>query len=90
MSVASVRPCSAPVRKPADLLGDAHLNDVGFFAANFARDTPVKRAMRLAMNVADIDPEPDLPPPPLGVDGADILREAGCSPAEIAAALRRS
>jgi hypothetical protein len=41
------------------------------------------------MNVADVANEPDLPPPPLGGDGADILREAGCSTAEIAAALNR-
>jgi crotonobetainyl-CoA:carnitine CoA-transferase CaiB-like acyl-CoA transferase len=80
---------SQPVRKPADLIGDAHLADVGFFAANFTRDTPVKRSMRLAMNIADVALEPDLPPPSLGADGADILREAGCSTAEIAAALRR-
>jgi crotonobetainyl-CoA:carnitine CoA-transferase CaiB-like acyl-CoA transferase len=80
---------SSPVRKPADLLQDPHLSDVGFFAANFARDTPVKRALRLAMNVTDVGSEPDLPPPPLGGDGADILREAGCSAAEIAAALNR-
>ncbi len=78
-----------PVRRPADLLDDPHLREVGFFAANFARTTPVKRSMRLAMTVADLASDPDLPPPPLGGDGADILREAGCTPAEIAAALER-
>ena len=81
---------SEPVRKPADLLDDPHLREVGFFAPNFAHATPVKRAMRIAMNVTDVASEPDLPPPPLGADGADILREAGCTAKEIAAALRRS
>jgi crotonobetainyl-CoA:carnitine CoA-transferase CaiB-like acyl-CoA transferase len=80
---------SEPVRKPADLLDDPHLHEVGFFAPNFAQATPVKRAMRLAMNVTDVASEPDLPPPPLGADGADILREAGCTAKEIAAALER-
>ena len=81
---------SGAVRKPADLLDDPHLREVGFFAPNFAHATPVKRAMRIAMNVTDVASEPDLPPPPLGADGADILREAGCTAKEIASALRRS
>src|ERR1700730_2483616 len=80
---------SSPVRKPAELLQVPHLSDGGFFAANFARDTPVKRALRHAMNVADVASEPDLPPPPLGCRGADILREAGSGAAEIAAPLHR-
>ena len=33
-----IRPCGSP----QDLLADPHLNDVGFFACNFAADTPVR------------------------------------------------
>jgi crotonobetainyl-CoA:carnitine CoA-transferase CaiB-like acyl-CoA transferase len=37
--------------------------------------------------VEDVGSAPDLPPPPLGADTAAVLRQAGCSEAEIAAAL---
>jgi crotonobetainyl-CoA:carnitine CoA-transferase CaiB-like acyl-CoA transferase len=77
----------APVRSPQDLLSDAHLDDVGFFACNFAAETPVKRTLRQAVNVEDVAVGPDLPPPPLGADTAAVLREAGCTEAEIAAVL---
>jgi crotonobetainyl-CoA:carnitine CoA-transferase CaiB-like acyl-CoA transferase len=77
----------APVHAPQDLLGDPHLNDVGFFACNFAGETPVKRTLRQAVNVEDVETAPDLPPPPLGGDTAAVLREAGCTEAEIAAVL---
>ena len=78
---------SQPVRLPGDLLSDPHLADVGFFTPNFAGPTPVMRSMRQAMNVEAVPVEADLPPPLLGADTASVLREAGCSEAEIAAAL---
>jgi crotonobetainyl-CoA:carnitine CoA-transferase CaiB-like acyl-CoA transferase len=78
----------APVRAPQDLLADPHLDDVGFFACNFAAATPVRRTLRQAVNVEDVATESDLPPPPLGADTAVVLREAGCSEAEIAAVLQ--
>jgi len=75
----------APVRTPQDLLSDPHLADVGFFQTRFASPSPVKRTLRQAVNVEDVESAPDLPPPLLGADTADVLREAGCSEAEIAA-----
>jgi crotonobetainyl-CoA:carnitine CoA-transferase CaiB-like acyl-CoA transferase len=76
-----------PVRTPADLLSDPHLRDVGFFQTNFTTATPITRGLRQAVNVENVVTEPDLAPPLLGADTADILREAGCSEAEIAAAI---
>ena len=81
---------SQPVRLPNDLLHDPHLHDVGFFATNFAGATPVTRTLRQAVNVENVEAAPDMAPPMLGADTADILRQAGCSEAEIAAALPSS
>jgi crotonobetainyl-CoA:carnitine CoA-transferase CaiB-like acyl-CoA transferase len=78
---------SQPVRLPNDLLHDPHLQDVGFFATNFAGETPIKRALRQAVNVESVEAAPDLTPPLLGADTADVLRAAGCTEAEITAAL---
>ena len=39
------------------------------------------------MNVDAMTGDPDLAPPMLGADTADILRQAGCSEAEIAEVL---
>jgi crotonobetainyl-CoA:carnitine CoA-transferase CaiB-like acyl-CoA transferase len=81
---------SQPVRLPNDLMRDPHLDDVGFFTTNFAAATPVKRTLRQAVNVEDVEAAPDLTPPLLGADTAAVLREAGCTEAEIAAVLEVS
>lgn len=70
-------PCQ-PVRTPADLINDPHLDDVGFFTPSFGADTPVIRTLRQAVNVEGVATVPDLPPPLLGADTASVLREAGC------------
>jgi crotonobetainyl-CoA:carnitine CoA-transferase CaiB-like acyl-CoA transferase len=79
----------APVRTPQDLLTDPHLADVGFFETHFASDTPIRRTLRQAVNVEEVGSALDLPPPPLGADTAAVLREAGCSEAEIERVLPR-
>ena len=76
---------SQPVRLPNDLLQDPHLHDVGFFQTNFVSATPMTRSLRQAVNVESVDVAPDLAPPLLGADTADVLRAAGCTEAEIAA-----
>jgi crotonobetainyl-CoA:carnitine CoA-transferase CaiB-like acyl-CoA transferase len=78
---------SQPVRLPGDLLDDPHLADVGFFKTRFSGATPVARTLRQAVNVEEVATEPDLAPPSLGADTAAVLCEAGCTEAEIAAAL---
>jgi crotonobetainyl-CoA:carnitine CoA-transferase CaiB-like acyl-CoA transferase len=75
----------APVRSPQDLLADPHLDDVGFFSCNFSDETPVKRTLRQAVNVEDVGVAPDRPPTSLGADTEAVLREAGCSDADIEA-----
>ncbi len=81
---------SQPVRLPNDLINDPHLNDVGFFKTNFTGHTPVMRTLRQAVNVEAVEASPDMAPPLLGTDTADILRAAGCTEAEIAAVLPRA
>ena len=60
--------------------------DVGFFTPNFAHDAPVMRTLRQAVNVERLPAQVDLPPPLLGADTADVLRQAGCSEDDIARA----
>jgi crotonobetainyl-CoA:carnitine CoA-transferase CaiB-like acyl-CoA transferase len=74
---------SQPVRLPNDLMRDPHLNDVDFFTPNFSQPTPIRRTLRQAVNVEGVEVVPDLPPPLLGADTVDLLKEAGCSDAEI-------
>ena len=70
---------SQPVRSPADLLQDPHLEDVGFFTPNFSGETAVKRSLKLALTVGEVETEPDRPPPALGADTAAVLGEAGAA-----------
>ena len=76
----------AKVASPNELLTDPHLAAVGFFEPNFARETPVVRTLRHPVNFGGLERMPDLPPPMLGADTEDVLREAGCTEAEIKAA----
>jgi crotonobetainyl-CoA:carnitine CoA-transferase CaiB-like acyl-CoA transferase len=71
------------------LLRDPHLDDVDFFACNFSAETPVRRTLRQAVTVGAVPTAPDLPPPRLGADTEAVLREAGCTEAEIAAVRQR-
>jgi crotonobetainyl-CoA:carnitine CoA-transferase CaiB-like acyl-CoA transferase len=80
----------SPVRSPQDLLDDPHLDDVGFFACNFAGETPVRRTLRQAVTAEGVANAPDLAPPALGADTETVLREAGCSEAEIASVLAKT
>jgi len=83
---------SQPVRTPAELLSDPHLTDVGMFETNFASEAAARRSIRMAVNLEGVPREKDLPAPVLGADTERLLREAGLTPAEIAAAMpaRRS
>lgn len=76
----------APVRSPTDLLNDPHLAAVGFFRPNFSTETPMVRTLRQAVGFADLERSADRPPPALGADTEAVLREAGCTEAEIKAA----
>ena len=79
---------SQPVRLPNDLLHDPHLPTSVSSRRTSRGETPVTRTLRQAVNVEDVEAAPDLAPPLLGADTADVLREAGCSEAEIAAAIK--
>jgi hypothetical protein len=68
---------------------DPHLNDVDFFKPNFSQPTPIRRTLRQAVNVEGVDIVPDLPPPLLGADTADVLRQAGCKDPDIQLNLAR-
>ena len=76
----------APVQSLSDLLVDPHLAAVQFFKPNFASETPVVRSLRQPVGFGDLALLPDLPPPLLGADTEAVLRDAGCTEAEIAAA----
>jgi crotonobetainyl-CoA:carnitine CoA-transferase CaiB-like acyl-CoA transferase len=75
----------APVRTPHALLSDPHLEAVSFFKPNFAGDPPLQRTLRSPVVFNGVPTEKDRPPPLLGADTAAVLREVGCTEAEIAA-----
>ena len=75
----------APVRTPKDLLSDPHLAAVDFFKPNFEGNPPIQRTLRHPVVFNELETAKDRPPPLLGADTAAVLREAGCTDAEIAA-----
>lgn len=76
-----------PVRTPHDLLTDPHLQDVGMFAPHFAGEAVATRSIRQAVNMEGVAREKDKHAPWLGADTEALLRDAGLSEAEIAAAM---
>ncbi len=80
----------SPVNSPTQLLSDPHLQAVGFYDTNFSAETPMKRNLRAPIKFGGLVQEADLPPPMLGGDTASILRAAGLSEPEIAAATIKS
>jgi crotonobetainyl-CoA:carnitine CoA-transferase CaiB-like acyl-CoA transferase len=79
---------SAPVRSVSDLLADPHLNAVGMFEPDFSGPTPVQKSLRSAMTFDGLTRAPDRPPPRLGADTESVLRNAGCTEAEIATVVK--
>jgi crotonobetainyl-CoA:carnitine CoA-transferase CaiB-like acyl-CoA transferase len=79
---------SAPVRSVTDLLADPHLNAVGMFEPDFTAPTPVQKTLRSAITFDGLERRPDRPPPRLGADTESVLRDAGCTDAEIAAVVK--
>lgn len=75
-----------PVRTPRDLLADPHLADVGMFKPDFEGRADASRSIRLAVNIEGVEREKDRHAPDLGADTERLLREAGLSEEEIAAA----
>ncbi|MEQ1612177.1 MAG: CoA transferase, partial [Hyphomicrobiaceae bacterium] len=69
---------------PADLLDDPHLKSVGLFDANFDSPTPVVRTLNQAVRFDEFATQADRAPQTLGAANAELLRELGFSPAEIA------
>lgn len=79
-----------PVKSIDDLLADPHLAAVDFFKPDFDRPTAIKRTLRAPIRFDGVERRKDMPAPRLGADTAEVLRAAGLSDAEIAAALQHS
>jgi crotonobetainyl-CoA:carnitine CoA-transferase CaiB-like acyl-CoA transferase len=78
----------APIAKPWDLLDDAHLNTGGGLIPTVARGKTIRvPALPLEFDGARLAKRTD--PPQVGEHGAQLLRELGCSPADIARLVER-
>ena len=75
-------PCAA-LSSVADLLDDAHLRDVNFFAATEHPTQGRIRATRSPFWVQGVGTQPDNPAPELGGDSRAVLSEAGFTAEQI-------
>ena len=69
-------PCSE-VNRLSDLLDDAHLADVDFFAVDPTYPADIVRKVPQPVRFGGLPVVPDTPPPPLGSDSRAILEDAG-------------
>jgi crotonobetainyl-CoA:carnitine CoA-transferase CaiB-like acyl-CoA transferase len=79
----------SPVRSTQSMLTDPHLEAVGMFETNFSGPTPAIRTLRQAVTVEKMTKYKDRPTSKLGADTEAVLREVGCTEAEIAACIAK-
>jgi len=78
----------APIARPWDLLDDAHLNTGGGLIPTAVRGKTIHvPALPLEFDGARLGKRAD--PPHIGEHGAELLRELGCSPADISRLVER-
>jgi len=75
-------PCSE-VPDLADMLGDPHLTEIGFFDVPADYPEGIVRALPQPVLFDGITPCPDAPPRALGTDSRALLRESGMADGEI-------
>ena len=75
-------PCSK-VPGLADMLGDPHLEEIGFFDVPADYPEGIVRALPQPVLFDGIAPRPDTPPRALGADSRALLRESGMAEGEI-------
>ena len=90
---AGTTPVYGPIQETDEGAWDVIMNTnlkAPHLLSNFAREATAQRSLRLAVNMEGVPREKDMPAPELGADTERLLREAGLSPQEIAAALPKS